>query len=164
MAEEKLTHIDEAGNARMVDVSGKAVTRRVAVASGQILVSPEVMAAIQTGGVPKGDVLAVARVAGIMAAKKTPELIPLCHSLSMTSCTVDFTLDAERCAVEATCTAATTGVTGVEMEAITGVSVALCTVYDMCKAIDKGMTITGVHLVRKEGGKSGLYVGGGPRA
>ena len=164
MSEEKLTHLDEQGNARMVDVGGKAPTRRVAVATGKILVSPEVMSAIQTGGVPKGDVLAVARIAGIMAAKKTPELIPLCHSLSMTSCTVDFDLLPEKNAVKVTCVASTTGVTGVEMEAITGVSVALCTIYDMCKAIDKRMTITGIHLVRKEGGKSGLFINDNPRA
>lgn len=164
MAEEKLTHIDDAGNARMVDVSGKAVTHRVAVAAGRILVSPQVMEAIQTGGVPKGDVLAVARVAGILAAKKTPDLIPLCHSLAMTSCTVDFRLDVPGNAVEVTCTTATTGITGVEMEAITGASVALCTIYDMCKAMDKRMTITGIHLVRKEGGKSGLFVNDSPRA
>lgn len=164
MAEEKLTHLDDQGNARMVDVSGKAVTHRVAVAAGKILVSPQVMAAIQTGGVPKGDVLAVARVAGILAAKKTPELIPLCHSLAMTSCTVDFELLPEENAVRAVCTAATTGITGVEMEAITGASVALCTIYDMCKALDKGMTLTGIHLVSKEGGKSGTYQSPGPRA
>ncbi len=164
MSEGKLTHLDEHGNALMVDVGGKAPTHRVAVATGRILVSEEVMAAIQSGGVPKGDVLAVARVAGIMAAKKTPELIPLCHSLSMTSCTVDFDLIPEKCAVKATCVASTTGVTGVEMEAITGVSVALCTIYDMCKAIDKRMTISNIHLVRKEGGKSGLFVNDSPRA
>jgi cyclic pyranopterin phosphate synthase len=149
--------IDEQGRARMVDVSEKAPTLRTAAAAGRVKMLPSTVEAIRTGGAPKGDVLAVAQVAGIMAAKKTSDLIPLCHPLPLTGVSVDFTLLPEDCAVEATATAKITGKTGVEMEALTAVSTALLTIYDMCKAIDKGMEITGIHLAEKSGGKSGHY-------
>ena len=149
----KLTHLDAAGHARMVDVGGKAETQRVAVASGRITMTPAALTAIRDGAVPKGDVLAAARIAGVMAAKKTAELIPLCHPLALDAVTVDFEVDAD--AVRVTATASLTGRTGVEMEALTAASVALLTVYDMAKAIDKGMVIEGVRLIAKRGGKSG---------
>lgn len=149
----KLTHLDEAGAAHMVDVSGKAVTAREAVAVGRIRMSAEALEAIRDGALAKGDALAVARVAGIMAAKRTSELIPLCHPLPLTRIAVDFAF--EKDAIAAAATVATEGKTGVEMEALTAVSVALLTLYDMGKAIDKGMTIEGVRLVSKTGGKSG---------
>jgi len=148
-----LTHLDAAGAAHMVDVSGKAVTAREAVATGHIAMSRAALVAIRDGAAAKGDVLAVARVAGIMAAKKTAELIPLCHPLPLDRVAVDFAFDAS--GVTATATATTTGKTGVEMEAMTAVSVALLTIYDMAKAVDKAMTIGGVRLVSKTGGKSG---------
>jgi len=148
-----LTHLDEAGAAHMVDVSGKAATAREAVATGRIAMSPEAAAAIRTGTALKGDVLAIARVAGIMAAKKTAELIPLCHPLPLTRVAIDLAVD--ETGVTATATAATDAKTGVEMEALTAVSVALLTIYDMAKAIDKAMTITGIRLLTKTGGKSG---------
>lgn len=148
-----LTHLDADGNARMVDVSGKAVTRREAVAEGRIDMATDALAAIRDGRVPKGDVIAVARVAGIMAAKRTSELIPLCHPLPLSSVTVDFELDDRGVAVRAT--AITEGQTGVEMEALTAVSVALLTLYDMAKALDRAMVIGRVRLVAKSGGKSG---------
>lgn len=149
----ELTHLDAAGHARMVDVGGKAETQRVAVAAGRITMSAEALSAIRDGAVPKGDVLAAARIAGIMAAKKTAELIPLCHPLALDAVTVDFEVEAD--AVRVTATASLTGRTGVEMEALTAASVALLTVYDMAKAIDKGMVIEGVRLIAKRGGKSG---------
>jgi cyclic pyranopterin phosphate synthase len=149
----KLTHLDSQGKARMVDVGGKAETRRVAVAEGRIRMSPAALAAIRDGAVPKGDVLAAARIAGIMAAKKTAELIPLCHPLALDAVTLDFTV--EDGAVRAAASASLTGRTGVEMEALTAVSIALLTVYDMAKAIDKGMVIEAVRLIEKRGGKSG---------
>lgn len=148
-----LTHLDAAGAAHMVDVSGKAETRREAIASGHVAMSPAALSAIRDGAAAKGDVLAVARVAGIMAAKKTAELIPLCHPLPLDRVAIDFAFDDS--GVVATATATTTGKTGVEMEAMTAVSVALLTIYDMAKAVDKAMTIGGVHLVSKTGGKSG---------
>lgn len=148
-----LTHLDAAGAAHMVDVGGKASTARVAVAEGRITMSPQAAEAIRSGSAKKGDVLAVARVAGIMAAKKTSELIPLCHPLPLTRVAIDLAVD--ETGVTATATAATEGKTGVEMEALTAVSVTLLTVYDMAKAIDKGMTIGGVRLLTKTGGKSG---------
>ena len=148
-----LTHLDEHGKARMVDVGGKAETQRVAVASGRIRMNPEALAAIRDGAVPKGDVLAAARIAGIMAAKKTADLIPLCHPLALTSVTVDFAIEGD--AVCATASAALAGRTGVEMEALTATSVALLTIYDMAKAIDKGMVISDLRLIEKRGGKSG---------
>ncbi|MBB6190671.1 cyclic pyranopterin phosphate synthase [Sphingobium wenxiniae] len=148
-----LTHLDEDGSARMVDVSGKAVTVREAVAAGRIAMSREAAAAIAAGQVKKGDVLAVARVAGIMAAKRTSDLIPLCHPLPLSSVAVDLALDEE--GVTVTVTARTAGQTGVEMEALTGASAALLTIYDMAKALDKAMVIGNVRLLAKTGGKSG---------
>jgi cyclic pyranopterin phosphate synthase len=148
-----LTHIDAEGAARMVDVGGKAITTRIAVASGRITMSREAAAAIAAGTAKKGDVLAVARVAGIMAAKRTSDLIPLCHPLPLTS--VDIALDVDETGVTATATTATDGKTGVEMEALTAVSVTLLTIYDMAKAIDKGMILSDIRLLSKRGGKSG---------
>lgn len=148
-----LTHLDQDGAARMVDVSGKAVTAREAVASGRIAMSAEAAAAIRAGAIKKGDVLAVARVAGIMAAKQTSSLIPLCHPLPLSS--VEIALDLDETGVTVTATARTSGQTGVEMEALTAVSVALLTVYDMAKALDRGMTIGDIRLIAKSGGKSG---------
>ena len=153
----ELTHFNEQGRARMVDVSGKAVTCRTARAAGRVSMRPETLARIRGGGIAKGDVLAVAQVAGIMAAKRTWELIPLCHPLLLSHLSVDFEILEEVCAVRATCTVKLSGKTGVEMEALTGVSVSLLTIYDMCKAIDKGMELGDIHLVHKEGGKSGVY-------
>lgn len=153
----ELTHLDKNGNAIMVDVSGKEVTHRTAIACGKILVSQEILASIKDNTNKKGDVLAVARVAGIMAAKRTSELIPLCHLLMLTKCTIDFTINEEENYIEASCTVKTDGKTGVEMEALTGVQIALLTIYDMCKAIDKKMVITDVHLLAKSGGKSGEF-------
>jgi cyclic pyranopterin phosphate synthase len=153
----KLTHLDDHGNARMVDVGGKADTRRVAIASGRIRMSAAALAAIRDGEAPKGDVLAAARIAGIMAAKKTAELIPLCHPLALDAVTVDFALEED--AVRATATASLSGKTGVEMEAMTATSVALLTIYDMAKALDRAMTIDGVRLLKKTGGKSGDFTG-----
>ena len=152
-----LTHFDEKGNARMVDVGDKAETDRIAVAHGMIYVNEEVFEAIKNKTAKKGDVLGVARVAGIMAAKRTFELIPLCHLLMLTKCNLDFILHEEKWAVEAICTVKTQGKTGVEMEALTGVNIGLLTIYDMCKAMDRGMVIDGVCLLKKDGGKSGLY-------
>jgi len=149
----KLTHLDAAGAANMVDVSDKAVTLREAVATGHIAMSAAARTAIRNGAAAKGDVLAVARIAGIMAAKKTAELIPLCHPLPLNRVAVDFAFDDD--GLTATATATTQGKTGVEMEAMTAVSVALLTIYDMAKAVDKAMTIGGVRLVSKTGGKSG---------
>ena len=151
----KLTHLDEAGNARMVDIGGKADTQRVAIASGRIRMSDEALAAISAGDVPKGDVLAAARIAGIMAAKKTAELIPLCHPLALDAVTLDFVIEQD--AVRATASASLTGKTGVEMEAMTATCVALLTIYDMAKAIDKSMVIEEVRLIEKRGGKSGTW-------
>jgi cyclic pyranopterin phosphate synthase len=150
---DRLTHVDETGAARMVDVSGKSVTQRVAVATGRVLVSPTVIQLLRGEGVPKGDALGVARVAGIMAAKRTPDLVPLCHPLSISGVTVD--LDVEDDAVAITATVRTSDRTGVEMEALTAVSVAALTVVDMVKAVDKGATITDIRVESKSGGKSG---------
>ena len=154
----EFTHFDAAGNALMVDVSDKADTTRVAVAQGKICVSREIYEKIAAGSMAKGDVLGVARIAGIMATKRTSELIPLCHPLPLTKVGIEFRLLPERQAVEALCTVKTSGVTGVEMEALTGVSTALLTIYDMCKAVDKGMELGEIHLVEKTGGKSGHYI------
>jgi len=148
-----LTHLDEAGAAHMVDVGGKTPTRREAVARGRIDMVPEAVRAIRDGSAIKGDVLAVARVAGIMGAKKTSDLIPLCHPLPLTRVAIDLVVDDE--GVVATATSATEGKTGVEMEALTAATVALLTIYDMAKAIDKGMTIRDIQLLTKLGGKSG---------
>ena len=153
-----LTHIDANGNAVMVDVGEKAVTSRTAVAAGRIRMSPACFDIVKNGEARKGDVLGVARIAGIMAAKRTSELIPLCHPLPLTKVQIEFDLLPERRAVEARCTVKTSGVTGVEMEALTGVSTALLTIYDMCKAVDKGMELGEIHLVEKTGGKSGHYI------
>ena len=150
-----LTHLDATGAARMVDVAAKPVTAREATATGRITLSAEALAAIRIGTAKKGDVLAVARVAGIMAAKRTSDLIPLCHPLPLTRVTLDLTLgEAE---IDATATCATDGKTGVEMEALTAVSVALLTIYDMAKALDRSMTIEGVRLLAKSGGRSGEW-------
>ena len=156
--EHEFTHFDDKGNAIMVDVSEKQDSSRIATASGVIRVSPEVMDAVVHQSVKKGDVPGLARVAGIMAVKQTANLIPMCHTLLITKCSVDFELDQEKLEIKAICTAKVEGKTGVEMEALTGVSVALLTIYDMCKAIDKRMEISDIHLERKEGGKSGVFV------
>jgi cyclic pyranopterin phosphate synthase len=149
----KLTHLDDAGAAHMVDVGAKATTSREAVAEGRISMSAEALTAIRDGTAKKGDVLAVARVAGIMAAKKTSDLIPLCHPIALSSATVDF--DFEDKGIRVTATARTSGQTGVEMEALTAASVALLTLYDMAKALDKGMIMSGIRLLSKSGGRSG---------
>lgn len=154
----EFTHIDPNGNAVMVDVGQKEPTHRTATATGRITMSPECFAAVKNGTAKKGDVLGVAQVAGIMATKHTADLIPLCHRLNLTRSTVTFRLLEEICAVEVTCTAGCQGPTGVEMEALTGATVALLTVYDMCKAIDKRMVLSQVHLVEKHGGKSGDFL------
>jgi cyclic pyranopterin phosphate synthase len=153
----RLTHFDAEGNARMVDVSEKSETERVATAKGLVLMAPETLALIKSGGVKKGDVLTVAQLAGIMGAKRTPDLIPLCHPLALSSVKVELTLDEARSAVEIAATCKLVGRTGVEMEALTAVSVAALTVYDMVKAADKSMRITDIRLVHKSGGKSGTY-------
>ena len=157
----EFTHFDEQGNARMVDVGGKADTEREAVAQGSIYMSEECFRKVAEGTMAKGDVLGVARVAGIMGAKRCPELIPLCHGLNLTKLNIDFTLHQENREVQAFCTARTTGKTGVEMEALAGVSLALLTIYDMCKAVDKTMEMGRICLVRKTGGKSGSFVNPG---
>lgn len=151
------THFDAAGNAVMVDVSDKAETERTAVAKGLVRMRPETLARIMEGGVKKGDVLSVAQLAGIMGAKRTPDLIPLCHPLALTKVTVDLACKPEDSAVEITATCKLKGRTGVEMEALTAVSVAGLTIYDMCKAVDRGMVLTDIRLIHKEGGKSGIW-------
>ena len=151
----RLTHLDETGAARMVDVGGKPETARSATATGRIRMSPQALAAVRDGSGPKGDVLAAARIAGIMAAKKTAELIPLCHPLALDAVTVEFAFEAD--GVRATARASLTGRTGVEMEAMTAAAIALLTVYDMAKALDRGMVIEAVRLDRKEGGRSGVW-------
>ena len=153
------THFDKEGNARMVDVSAKAVTERTATARGSIFMSAETMQLIKSGGFKKGDVLGVAQLAGIMGAKRTPELIPLCHPLALTSIDVTLGCDDTRNAVDITATCRLAGKTGVEMEALTAVTVAALTVYDMCKAVDRGMRIGDIRLVHKAGGKSGTFEG-----
>ena len=153
----KFTHLDDDGNAVMVDVTAKDATERTATAKGSVVMAPETMALILEGGVKKGDVLSVAQLAGIMAAKKTPNLIPLCHPLGLSSVKVNLTCDAERNAVDITATCKLTGQTGVEMEALTAVAVAGLTVYDMCKAVDRGMRLVDIRLTHKAGGKSGVF-------
>ncbi|HEX8967622.1 MAG TPA: cyclic pyranopterin monophosphate synthase MoaC [Chloroflexota bacterium] len=153
-----LTHLDESGRARMVDVSDKDVTRREATARAIVAMRPETARLIESGGMAKGDVLAVAQVAGVMAAKRTPDLIPLCHPLPITGVDMAFDLDVERARLEIRATVRVTSRTGVEMEALTAASVAALTVYDMCKAVDRGMSILSVELLRKAGGKSGEFV------
>ena len=154
-----LTHFDERGNAHMVDVGGKEITERVAVARASVTMQPATLKLIATRKAAKGDVLAVAQLAGIMAAKKTPDLIPLCHPLALNSVDVKLTLDAKRNAVDIEATCRLKGRTGVEMEALTAASVAALTVYDMCKAVDKSMRLTDIRLTHKSGGKSGTYEG-----
>ena len=151
----RLTHLDETGAARMVDVGGKTVTARSATATGRIRMDPTALAALADGSGPKGDALAAARIAGIMAAKKTAELIPLCHPLALDAVTVDFAVEED--AIRVTATASLTGRTGVEMEAMTAASIALLTLYDMGKALDKAMVIEGMRLLAKRGGKSGEW-------
>lgn len=154
----ELTHFNQNGEAVMVDVSQKADTEREACAKGKIYMSEECFSLVKNGGMKKGDVLAVARVAGIMGAKKTPELIPLCHILNLAKAEVEFEYLDQECAIEASCTVKTFGKTGVEMEALTGVNTALLTIYDMCKAADKSMKITDIRLCMKTGGKSGTFM------
>jgi cyclic pyranopterin phosphate synthase len=153
----ELTHFDEAGRARMVDVSAKAETAREAIAEGEIRMQPETLARIRAGQVAKGDVLAVAQVAGIMAAKQTPQIIPMCHTLLLTGVDLAFHLDDTRGIVVIRAIVRTVGKTGAEMEALTAVSAAALTIYDMCKAVDRGMSIDQIRLIRKSGGKSGVF-------
>jgi cyclic pyranopterin phosphate synthase len=155
---EKLTHFDERGAARMVDVGGKAETHRTATASGFIRMLPATLEIVASGTAKKGDVLGVARIAAIQAAKRTSELIPLCHPVPLSAVNVEFSLDREGSRVECRATVECTARTGVEMEALTAVQVGLLTIYDMCKAVDRGMTMEAVRLVEKHGGKSGSYV------
>ena len=152
------THFDASGHAVMVDVSEKQETQREATAKGKIYMSPECFALVKAGEMKKGDVLGVARIAGIMGAKKTSDLIPLCHILNLSKAEITFNCLEENCAIEAACTAKTVGKTGVEMEALTGVNIALLTIYDMCKAVDKAMRISDIRLCRKIGGKSGTLI------
>jgi cyclic pyranopterin phosphate synthase len=152
-----LTHIDENDNAIMVDVSSKSETERTATAKGSVEMQQETMALIQGGGVKKGDVLSIAQLAGIMGAKRTPDLIPLCHPLNLSSVKVNLSCDADRNAVDIEATCKLSGQTGVEMEALTAVSVAALTIYDMCKALDKGMHISNIRLTHKAGGNSGVF-------
>ncbi|MBU3100627.1 MULTISPECIES: cyclic pyranopterin monophosphate synthase MoaC [Clostridium] len=156
--ETEFSHFDSNGNAVMVDVSEKNITSRIAIAKGKIFVNNHVMEAILNQTVKKGDVLGVARVAGIMGVKKTSDLIPMCHPLMISKCTVDFEINKEKYYIEAICTVKVEGKTGVEMEALTGVNVTLLTIYDMCKAIDKTMEISEVYLAKKTGGKSGEFI------
>ncbi|WP_338498956.1 cyclic pyranopterin monophosphate synthase MoaC [Delftia tsuruhatensis] len=153
-----LTHFDAQGQAHMVDVGAKPATHRIAVAEGRITMQPETLAIIQSGTAKKGDVLGIARIAGIMAAKKTSDLIPLCHPLALTRVAVEFELLPETSSVRCLATVETVGPTGVEMEALTAVQVALLTVYDMCKAVDKGMVMEGIRVLEKHGGKTGSFV------
>ncbi len=155
--DERLTHLDESGAARLVDVGAKPDTERVAVAAGSVYMQPETLRLIREGALKKGDVIMVARLAGIMAAKKTADLIPLCHPLTLTHIDVELALDAEKSAVQITATARTVGKTGVEMEALTAVTVAALTVYDMAKAVDRGMRLSEIRLLEKRGGQRGDY-------
>lgn len=153
----EFTHFDEKGNAKMVDISEKPVTSRTSVVSGAVYMQAETIRLIRDGIISKGDVLGVARIAGIMAAKKVSELIPLCHTLNLSSVTIDFQIDDENKRVEIKTTAHSTGQTGVEMEALTAASIAALTIYDMCKAVDKGMIISDIMLLEKSGGRSGVF-------
>ena len=154
----ELNHFDAAGNAVMVDVGGKNLTERIAIASGKIFISDEIFSVIESGTAKKGDVLGVARIAGIMAAKRTAEIIPLCHPLPLSHCSLNFEMLSEESAVKVIATVKTTWATGVEMEALHAVSVALLTIYDMCKAVDKRMTLGEIHLEKKSGGKSSEFI------
>lgn len=158
MSDSTLTHFDAEGQAHMVDVGGKAPTQRVAVAQGRIAMNPETLAIVMSGTAKKGDVLGIARIAGIMATKKTSELIPLCHPLALTHVQVDFRTDPANASIVCKARAETVGPTGVEMEALTAVQIALLTIYDMCKAVDRAMVIQDVRLLEKHGGKSGSFV------
>ncbi|HSU16226.1 cyclic pyranopterin monophosphate synthase MoaC [Longimicrobium sp.] len=160
MSDGGFTHLDESGRPRMVDVGGKEVTRRVAVAEGRIRMSPETLAAIAAGETPKGNVLLVAQLAGITGAKRTADLIPLCHPLPLTSVEVEISADDSLPGIRVSATAKVEGKTGVEMEALTAVTVSLLTIYDMCKARDRGMEISGIRLIGKAGGRSGTWTGG----
>lgn len=153
----KLTHFNQAGEAHMVDIADKPSSARRAIAAGRIVMQAETLELIQQGGHKKGDVLGVARIAGIMATKRTSDLVPMCHPLALTHVAVEFEADPDASAVECIVTAETTGQTGVEMEALTGVQVALLTIYDMCKSVDRGMVISDVRLLEKSGGKSGHW-------
>jgi cyclic pyranopterin phosphate synthase len=153
----ELTHFDREGRAVMVDVSAKDETARVAIAGGSVLMRPATIERIMVGGIKKGDVLSVARLAGIMGAKRTADLIPLCHPLALTAVTVDLSCDPARNAVDITATCKVAGRTGVEMEALTAVAIAALTIYDMCKSIDRGMTVTAIRLLKKSGGKTDSY-------
>jgi cyclic pyranopterin phosphate synthase len=155
MGDKKLTHMDDAGRPRMVDVTGKADTVRIAVARGMVRMQPATFQLIKQGGTAKGDVLSVAQLAGIMAAKRTPDLIPLCHPILIGNVNIEFNLDEANNAIEITASVESTGKTGVEMEALTATAVTALTIYDMCKAVDRGMKIENIRLVRKSGGKSG---------
>jgi cyclic pyranopterin phosphate synthase len=157
MASPRLTHLDEKGQARMVDVTEKNVTSRSATARARVKMRPETLSAILSGGIPKGDVFSAARIAGIMAAKRTHELIPLCHPLAITAVTLDFTSDQPQSQINIEATVKVDGRTGVEMEALTAAAIAALTIYDMCKAIDREMTIDHINLVEKSGGKSGHF-------
>jgi cyclic pyranopterin monophosphate synthase len=159
-----LTHFDAAGQAHMVDVGGKSETTRVARAAGSIFMKPETLALIQSGSAKKGDVLGIARIAAIQAAKRTGELIPLCHPIALTRVTADFAIDDAKNAIHCRVTAECHGRTGVEMEALTATSVGLLTIYDMCKAVDRGMRIENLRLLEKSGGKSGHWLTGDPTA
>ncbi len=153
----KITHFNQAGEAHVVDVGGKPVSHRVAIADGRIRMQPQTLRLIQTGGHKKGDVLGIARIAGIMAAKKAAELVPLCHPLSLTAIEIKFIIEPAPAAVYCSATVETRGPTGVEIEAITAVQIALLTIYDMCKAVDRGMTLQDIGLLKKTGGKSGTW-------
>ena len=155
MADKKLTHMDDAGRPRMVNVTGKADTARMAVARGIVKMQPATFQLIKQGGTAKGDVLSVAQLAGITAAKRTPDLIPLCHPILIGNVNIEFSLDEAKSTVEITATVESAGKTGVEMEALTATAVAALTIYDMCKAVDRGMKIESIRLLRKSGGKSG---------
>jgi len=155
MVRKKLTHLDDAGRPRMVDVTGKAETARIAIAKGLVRMQPATFQLIKRGGTAKGDVLSVAQLAGIIAAKKTPDLIPLCHPILIGNVSIDFTPDEANSTVEIAATVESTGQTGVEMEALTAVAVTALTIYDMCKAVDRAMKIENIRLVKKSGGKSG---------
>jgi cyclic pyranopterin monophosphate synthase len=157
----QLTHFDAQGQAHMVDVGDKAETRRSATAAGRVIMQPQTLRRIVEGSAAKGDVLGVARIAAIQGAKRTSDLIPLCHPLPLTRVSVEFSVDEQACAVDCTATAETVGRTGVEMEALTAVSVGLLTIYDMCKAIDRGMRFEAVRLLEKKGGKSGHWTAAG---
>lgn len=152
-----LSHIDDKGQARMVDVSGKSLTLREARAQGSVTMRKETLRMVSDGKVPKGDVFATARIAGIMAAKKTPDIIPLCHPLNIASISIDFVINEKESRIDILSCVRLTGQTGVEMEALTAVSAAALTIYDMCKAVDRGMVISGIFLAEKSGGKSGHY-------